>query len=115
LEPTPASWPQFPELANEGAAVDVEVDDVEDEVDAGAVVDAGAAADGVDELLELPQPARSATAANVAETVPTFMEIAFRPSSERTDWPDRRRDSGSRIASPGDRASLRSTPVRLRW
>jgi hypothetical protein len=43
-----------------------------DALDAGA--DAGTVADDVDELLELPQPARSATAASVAETVPILME-----------------------------------------
>jgi hypothetical protein len=72
LEPTPASWRQFPELANEEAADEEVVDAVEDALDVGAVVDVD-----VDGLLELPQPARSATAASVAETVPIFMEFAF--------------------------------------
>jgi hypothetical protein len=75
LEPTPASWRQFCELANEGAAVDEVVDNVVDALDAGA--DEGMVADDVDELLELPQPASSATAASVAETVPILMECAF--------------------------------------
>jgi hypothetical protein len=43
-----------------------------DALDAGA--DAEVVVDDVDELLELPQPARSATAASVAETVPNLIE-----------------------------------------
>jgi hypothetical protein len=77
LEPTPASWRQFPELANEEAADEEVVDAVEDAPDVGAVVDAGVVTDERDGLLELPQPARSATAASAAETVPTFMEFTF--------------------------------------
>ena len=85
MEPTPASWRQFPELANEGAADEDVVDDVEDALAAGAVVDAGVVADDVDVLLELPQPARSPTAASVAEKVPILMEFAFpAPGSEST-------------------------------
>jgi hypothetical protein len=73
LEPTPASWRQFPELANEEAAVEEAVDDVEDALDVGP----GVVADDVDGLLELPHPARSPTTTSVAETVPIFMELAF--------------------------------------
>jgi hypothetical protein len=43
-----------------------------DALDAGA--DAGVVADDVDELLELPQPPRSATQARVAKTVPILMQ-----------------------------------------
>jgi len=43
-----------------------------DALDAGA--DAWLVADDVDELLEPPQPPRSATVASVAETVPILME-----------------------------------------
>jgi hypothetical protein len=64
-------------LANEEAAGEEVVDDADDALEFGAVVDAGVVADDVDELLELPQPARSATSASVAETVPIFMEFAF--------------------------------------
>jgi hypothetical protein len=78
LEPTPASWRQFWELANEGPDVEDAVDDVVDsldaDADADAVADAGVVADDVDELLELPQPARSATAASVTKPVPVLME-----------------------------------------
>lgn len=84
MEPTPASWTQFPELANEGAADDDVVDDVEDALDVGVVVAAGVVADD-DVLLEPPQPARSPTAASVAEKVPILMEFAFpAPGSEST-------------------------------
>jgi hypothetical protein len=48
------------------------VDDVVDALAAGA--DAEVVVGDVDELLELPQPASSATAASVAETVPILMK-----------------------------------------